>query len=278
MKPRSDRQETFAPLRDKTLANALLHLFVTEFGYENKTLFAQAMITRILETIEACTRPATLLKPGQMVWMAVVNDGHKHACQPMRTTPQVAVVLDLVCDAELQALVAGEDLRTVRQRRCARLLEQAFAQGGVLALNDLAAITLLPHQHVSRAIDAFQRAEGCLLPYRGSVQDIGATLSHRVEVARLLEAGYLEPEICRMLSPVHDLRSVENYAQTYKNVLKLLEHGFAPDEISAILSIGERLVRAYVEIVREHHPEVVTHNPHLRFTPMGQPDTSLGVK
>ena len=51
------------------------------------------------------------------------------------------------------------------------------------------------------------------------VQDIGPTLSHKVEVARLLEAGYLEPEICRKLSPIHCLRSVENYAQTYKIVI-----------------------------------------------------------
>jgi hypothetical protein len=80
-------------------------------------------------------------------------------------------------------------------------------------------------------------------------------------VARLLEAGHLEPEICRLLSPTHDLRAVENYAQTYKNVLKLLERGFAPGEISGILAIGERLVNAYVEIVREHHPEILASNP-----------------
>jgi hypothetical protein len=41
---------------------------------------------------------------------------------------------------------------------------------------------------------------------------------------------------------VHDLRSVENYAQSYKNVLKLLERGFAPKEISGILSLSKRLV------------------------------------
>jgi len=264
MRRRSDRQETFSPLRDKTLTNVLRHLFVTEFGYENKVIFAEAMIERTLETIEKFVKPASLLKPGQMLWMAVANDGHKHAYTRMRDIPQVPVVLDWVTDAELEALANHEDFLVVRQRRHTRLLNQTLAQGGVLAQNDLSAFSLINHQTVSDDIAAVQETEGLWLPYRGSVQDVGATISHRVEVARLLEAGYLEPEICRMLSPVHDLRSVENYAQTYKNVTKLLERRFSPTEVSGILSIGLRLVRAYIEIIREHHPEILAGNPHFQ--------------
>lgn len=264
MRRRTDRQETFSPLRDKTLTNVLRHLFITEFGYENKMIFAEAMIERTLETIETFVKPASLLKPGQMLWMAVANDGRKHAYTRMRDIPQVPVVLDWVTDADLEALANHADFRIVRQRRHARLLDQALAQGGVVAQSDLAAFSLISHQTVSDDIAAVQKTERRWLPYRGSVQDVGATISHRIEVARLLEAGYLEPEICRMLSPVHDLRSVENYAQTYKNVMKLLERGFSPTEVSGILSIGLRLVCAYIEIIREHHPEILAGNPHLQ--------------
>ena len=73
-----------------------------------------------------------------------------------------------------------------------------------------------------------------------------------------------------MLHPVHNLRSVERYAQYYKNVLKLLDHGFAPSEISSILSLSMRLVNDYIQIVKEHHPEIIAGNSHLQ----GQPDTS----
>lgn len=265
---RTGRQVTFSPLRDKTLDNILRHLFVTEFGYQRKVVFAEVMIARIIETIEAFVKPAALLKPGQMLWMAVANDGHKHAYTRMRDTPQVPVVLDLITDEDLAALADHEEFRVVRRRRHARLLDQTLAQGGVLAQGDLAAISLIAQQAVSTDIALVQQTEERQLPYRGSVQDIGGTISHRAEVARLLEAGYLEPEICRMLSPVHDLQSVENYAQTYKKVLRLLERGFAPVEISGILSIGLRLVHLYVDIVREHHPEIIEHNAHLRQSPV----------
>jgi len=264
MSRHTDRQKTFSPLRDKTLSSVLRHLFVTEFGYEKKVIFAEAMIERILETIEAFVKPASLLEPGQLLWMAVVNDGRKHARKSMKEICQVPVILDLVTDDELQALADGKEYRLVRRRRHARLLEQAFAQGGVLAQSDLAAITLTSRTQASDDIARIQENEDRILPYRGSVQDLGATITHKVEVIRLLEAGYLEPDICRRLSVVHDLRSVENYVQPYKNVMKLLERGLTPREVSDILSVSERLVEAYIEIIREHHPEVLAGNPHFQ--------------
>ena len=259
---RPKRERNFAPLRDKTLASVLRHLFVTEFGFDKKVIFAEVMIERILEVLETFLQPLPLLKPGQLVWMAVRRDRRKHTFESMKDTPKVPVVLDLVTDDDLQALAEGEAFLKVRRRRHTRLLEQALAQGGVLAQTDLCAISLASEKQVELDIQHVQQTEERLLPYRGSVQDIGPTLSHKVEVARLLEAGCLEPEIGRKLSPVHDLRSVERYAQTYKNVLKLLDGGFAPDEISGILSLSQRLVGSYVEIVKEHHPEVLAANPH----------------
>jgi len=264
---RTHRHRTFSPLQDKTVANVLRQLFVTEFGYENKVLFAEAMIERILQTLDAFMKPASLLRPGQLLWTAVVHDGRKHAFKPMKDIPQEPVILDLVTNDDLRDLADGEAFPVVRRRRHTRILKQAFAQGGVLAQTDLAAISLIHESHVGKDIAHVQKDEHCLLPYRGSVQDVGPTLTHKVEVARLLEAGYLEPEIARMLSPVHNLRSVEHYAQIYKNVLKLLEGGFAPSEISGILSISERMVDAYLDIVKEHHPEILATNPHLRDRP-----------
>lgn len=244
-------------MRDKTLNNVLRHQFVTEFGYENKVIFAEAMIERILETIDSFTQPAAQLKPGQLLWMAVPDDGHKHIKKRMRDTPQVPVVLDLITDTELAALEEGQEFKTVQRQRQARLLKQAHKQGGVLAQSDLSAITLRHRGGVSKDISAYQEANDLILPYRGSIHDIGATMTHKVEVIRLLEAGYLEPEICERLEIPHDITAVENYTQPYKNALKLLERGFTQFEIADILSISQRLVESYFEIIREHHPDML---------------------
>ena len=191
----------------------------------------------------------------------------------MRDTPQVGVVLDLITEEELAELEAGQEYKVVRQQRMARLLRQAYAQGGVLAQSDLAAIMLWSTSVAYTDLAAYGEANECILPYRGSVQDLGATVTHKVEVIRLLEAGFLEPEICKRLDIPHDLRQVENYAQTYKNVLKLLERGCSPEEVASILSVGQRLINSYLEIVQEHHPDLL----HVDRKPKQAPDEgSLG--
>lgn len=270
MKRRTTRERTLGPLQDKTLFNMLRQMFISEFGYEKKVIFAEAMIERILDTIAVFTSPASHLKPGQVLWLAVANDGRKHARQRMKMIPHVPVVLDLVHEDDLRGLAAKTTYPELRRRRMVRLLEQSMAQGGVLAQSDVTALTLDSPTRVGRAIAKYQKEEQRFLPTRGSVQDIGPTLSHKVEVIRLLEAGYLEPEICRRLSMVHSLESVEHYVQTYKNVIKLVERGFTSSEISGILSLGKRLLGAYIDIINEHHPALIDANPHLACESIGR--------
>lgn len=265
------RKRTFSPLQDKEIESVLLRLFVDEFGYENKVVFAQAMIQRILKTLAAFMKPRSLFKPGQLLWMAVANDGKKHAGQQMKDIPQVPVVLDLITQEDLQALAAGRKYIDIRRQRTARLLDQAFAQGGVLSQSDVASMILVSNDSIGEDIRHFQKKEKHLLPYRGTIHDLGRTLTHKVEIIRLFEQGYLESDICTMLSPAHDLSSVERYVQRYKNILKLLMRGFSPREISGILSISISLVVTYVEIACEHHPEIVRHNPYL---PLKEKDIS----
>jgi len=260
---RSHRHRNFSPLRDKTLVNVLRQLFAGEFGYENKMVFAEIMIQRILDAVDAFVKPASMIKPGQMLWMAVPDDGHKYAHRPMKDTPQVPVVLTVVADEDLEALADGEDLITIRRRRHARLVNQAHEQGGALAQTDLSAVTLMSETSVGQDLRRTQTEEERLLPTRGVVHDLGPTVSHKAAVIHLFEAGYLEPEIAERLSPVHSLRSVERYVQTYKNVLKLSKRGFSPDSIASILAIGHRLVAAYVDLVQEYHPTALVANPHL---------------
>lgn len=259
----SNRQRTFAPLQDKELESVLLRLFVDEFGYANKVIFAEVMIQRILDTLAAFMKPRSLMKPGQLLWMAVANDGSKHAGQPMKEIPKVPVVLDLITQEDLQSLADGQKYIEVRRQRNARLLEQAFEQGGVLSQSDLACMILVSNKGIGEDIRYFQKKEHRLLPYRGTVHDLGRALTHKVEIIRLFERGYLEPDICQMLSPAHDLSSVERYVQNYKNILKLLRRKFSPLEISGILSMSKSLLVSYVEIACEHHSDIVELNPYL---------------
>lgn len=258
----SFREHVYTPLRDKTLRNVLCHLFVTQFGYGDKTIFAEAIVDRVLGTLEQYLCPLQELKPGQVLWLAVAHDGHKHAHQAMRDVPLVPVVLDLVTDDELQALAQGQPYLQTRHQRVMRLLQQAFAQGGLLAEADLSALLLSSLSCISADIRQLQQA-GQHLPYRGTIQDLGPTLTHKAQTIRLYEQGHLETDICRLLSPTHSLEAVTRYIETYKRVTQLLERGFSAAEIGGILRLSTRLICLYATIIHQYHPDVLAKNPHF---------------
>ena len=41
-----------------------------------------------------------------------------------------------------------------------------------------------------------------------------------------------------------------------------MDRGFTPKEIGGILSLSDRLVGSYLEIVEEHHPNLLDGNSH----------------
>ena len=257
-------RQAYVGTAKRTFGQAIVHLLENNYGILGSRGVLELIAQDVTQLAEQFFPEQQHLRPGWMVFTGVKATGHKaYPGQSGADHQLVTLHWPVLTDDDLQALSAGESFRNVRRQRHARLLDQALAQGGVLAQTDLAALTLTCEGVVGDDIAHVQQTQGRRLPYRGAVQDVGPTLSHKVEVARLLEAGYLEPEICRMLSPVHNLRSVENYAQSYKNVLKLLERGFAPEEISGILSLSRRLVDQYIQIVKEHHPEIVWQNSSL---------------
>jgi hypothetical protein len=263
MRKRSTRYRDYHPLLAKTVPNALLSLFIEQFGYGDKVVLAQAMIERILETLMDLLQPAALVKPGQMVWLAVPADGPKYAHQPMDKLPKKRVTLDLITLGDIKRFEQGVPIPEIRRQREARLIRQTRAQGAALAQSDVSLVTLVGGCTVSTDLKRYQQENGCVLPYRGVEHDMGSTCSHKVEIIRLLEQGYLESEIRRKLKIEHSLSSIERYVQPYKNAIRLLEKDFTPVEICCILGMPARLLEQYIEIIRVHHPDIIENSSHV---------------
>ena len=264
MRRRSTRYRDYHPLLAKTVPNALLNLFIEQFGYGDKVVLAEAMIERILDTLMELVQPSTLVKPGQLVWLAVPVDGPKYTHQPMDKLPKKRVTLDLITFEDIKRLEQGVSIPEIRRHRQARLIRQARAQGAALAQSDVSLMTLVVSSTVSTDLKRYQLENQCVLPYRGVEHDTGPTRTHKVEVIRLLEQGYLESEIRRKLKIEHSLSSIERYVQPYKNVIKLLERDFTPTEICCILTMPARLLEQYIEIIHEHYPDIIENNSHVK--------------
>ena len=85
-------------------------------------------------------------------------------------------------------MVAGMRQHT-RRNKLVRLCTQAYAQGGVLSLADVALLIHKSMTPVSQDIVEYGRASGETVPRRGTVHDMGRSITHKAIICykRLVE-------------------------------------------------------------------------------------------
>ena len=79
--------------------------------------------------------------------------------------------------------------KDVVKQRIARLLTEAYSQGGVLTQIDVAVLLSISRKTVTRYIAEYERETGISLPYRGKIHDIGPAMTHKAEIVELMVKG-----------------------------------------------------------------------------------------
>ena len=101
------------------------------------------------------------------------------------------MILDVVTREDIDGLIAGGSWNDLREARIVRLCQQAHAQGGLLSQVDLGLLMTQSNSAISQAMRAQFRASpnAKLLPSRGSLHDLGQTVSHKRSICykRLVE-------------------------------------------------------------------------------------------
>ena len=102
----------------------------------------------------------------------------------------------------------------------ARLFLQADEQGGCLTSAEVAVLLRVSPSAIVYYIKQWEREHGRLLPRRGTVHDMGRTLTHKpVIVRKLFLEGKSVEQVCRETH--HSPEAVHRYIEAFKRVLLL---------------------------------------------------------
>lgn len=243
---------TYGPLAQKTLHNVLKRELMEQFGFENMGLIADGLIRRFLELLDGYSPDRIRLLPGQMLWLAVARNEKIGYGKSMLRSKLVPVVLTVLSSEDLEAM--ANDRKTVRELRprvVARMLKEAETQGGVLALSDVGAILRVSTQTVSAAVQAYaQDHPDEVLPYRGTLHDLGPTKTHKLQAIELKFMGCLTREIARRIH--HDPSSVDAYQRDFERVYQLYRDGKDPNQISFLTKLSRQLVEEYIGLINDY--------------------------
>lgn len=226
-------------------------LIATFFARECPKLFGPVLCEKLAEELvalfDAVSPPRSSIRPGQMLWVAL--DARTRGDSPRRRL--VPVLLDLVSEEDVQRLASGAPRAQVTGDAIARMIRQAYEQGGILSSRDLGLITLRQPGAASQARMLYEAGQRCTLPHTGALHDMGSCVTHKAQIIRKVIHEKKDPVAvareCR-----HTQRAVDRYLSDYQRVSTLYRLGNDEDFIHLVTRIARHVIRQYIKLIREN--------------------------
>jgi len=251
------RSERVVVSEDLVLPQSVVERLVEQFREEAQVgpRVAQKLIRDLAVLRERFCPRLSELSPGEM--MVIASDARGHRIQGRKSGRQqiVPVIVQLFTEEELGWLAgvqspSSKTIAVFEQRRMARVLVQAYKQGGLLPLAQMQWLFQLHMTKVGTALSAYEAEHQVILPTPGSVLDAGCKQTHKALITELRLDGRTTLEISRLV--YHSPEAVDRYEREFDSVLILETHGVEPALMSIVLRRSPRLIRQLRDLVQEH--------------------------
>jgi hypothetical protein len=243
-----EKPSPYSGLEQKTFHTALANLLTIDFGIACGRIVLNHLCIAIEKLVEDFYPLHTRLKVGQMLWSAVHESERPSYGKRIQDCKIVPVILTVVNSDDIKALKNNSKSSELQTTVIKRLCEEAHQQHGVLTEADLRAITKLSMTHISLLIRKYESKTDTIIPRRGTVHDIGRSLTHkRIVCYKYFVQRYSTPRIARETN--HSLNDIERYIHDYKRVKYCLLKNMTAKEIAIILKMSDSLVNEYIQLI-----------------------------
>lgn len=245
------QEKMYGPAEQKTYTGALCAFFAREFPQLAGERSRQAIVQAIVEMTQRFFPETAHLRPGQTTWTTVAKQVSSAYGKTIDETPLVPVVLSVMAADEVTQRKQGKRLRELKIEAVGRLCRQADEQGGCLTNVEMAVLLKTTPTTISTYIREYENRHGELLPRRGTIHDLGPTLTHKKEICRLL---FLEQcsvsETCRRTR--HSPQAVNRYITNFRQVLTCKANGLDPQQTAFATKLSRPLVEEYHRLFDEY--------------------------
>lgn len=235
---------TYGPQAAKTFCGALEAFFAAEFPQQAGLRARRAIVQGIVDLVHQFFPQTTHLRQGQVTWVSVAKDEVAAYGKTMPKTRMVPVILTLIAEDEAAQRRDGKRLRDLKRDAVARLCSETDAQGGCITAAEIAILLKTTPTTVGRYIAQWQEIHGKLLPRRGTIHDMGPTLTHKKEICRLLFLeGMTVAETVNTTK--HSTKAIDRYITNFRQVFTCKAKGLNVDETARATKLSKRLVEEY---------------------------------
>ena len=247
---RNIHRDTWKPQRAKNFDSAIRHFIQTEFPRLGGPKVIDLFCKQIKEFINQFHPKGEYVSFGQLPWCGVAKEDLPARAKTIAETKLRPVILSLIEDEDYVKLEVGVPFREVTKDRIARVMIQADKNGVELTTIELGLMFSYTHSGISNFIAQYEKDHDCILPRRGTVHDMGRSVSHKAKICRkkLLE-GKETPDIAKEC--FHDPMSVDKYLLDLHRISFCRKKGMSKEEISFSIQRSLSLVEEYLELIEE---------------------------
>ena len=241
----------YSTVQYKNFPSALFAFFEKECPHIGGSAVRKTLVDLICRMVGEFFPETSHLRPGQTPWVTVDVKEKGNYGKSIKDTKLVPVTLDLIKDGELRERAEGKKVSDIKRETAVRLCRQAYSQGGCLTLAEVAVLMKSSVTTASKYIWEYEAKTGEVVPYRGTIHDIGPTLTHkRIIIQKLFIEQQTVQQVMR--ETCHSCRAIERYITSFKQILLCHKKGMPVEEIAFAVHKTPRLVSEYMAIVNEY--------------------------
>ena len=242
-------KDTIPSYAKKDLPSALNVFFEENCPQLGGDLTRLPVVNEIMKMVEEYMPKTERLRQGQLVWYAVDENetsGYGKKIEKCKTKP---VILDLLSGEDIDDLMNKVSKKERMKKISIRLFKQAYKQKGVLTNQDLGGILKLSSGTISKYIREYENDHNEIVPRRGSIHDMGPTLTHKKIICYkyFREAKSVE-DISRETR--HSAEAISRYIDAFARVRECLKENWDINRISQVTSISRSLTQVYIDLIR----------------------------
>lgn len=236
---------------ERAKAKSLDQQFLQEMkdGLNCSRFEAQGILDKVHEVFAPLLSASYRLHPGQV--LVSVVDASAPAGASLAEASQRLVRLTLDGGEEDLEIRRRGGVNTLRQHRLDRMAEEAFQQGGLLTLEDLAKLFNCGVRTLVRDL-AQLRQRGIEPPLRSRVRDMGRAVTHRRQIVEQWLRGREYSDIAR--DQYHSVASVARYVDQFKRCAHLFEEAFDLNTVAFLVGISVSLAGQFHKLWSEMEP------------------------
>lgn len=249
-----DCVKRYGSASERFLKPIIMNFFRTEFPKLFGPVIRAKLADELINLFEKNCPETTKLKPGQLLWSAL--DKNTRGDSPNRKF--VPVVLSIVTPDDIEQLTKGIKPSVITKYTIARIINEAYSQGGILSTRDIALLTLRGMSAISLMRSSYEKEHQIILPHTGALHDMGSTVTHKAAIIYKVVIQKKDPSIAAKETN-HSQRAVDRYLKDYNRVKTVYEQNQDITFIHLATGIAKHVIKQYIDILKNENEQVLNY-------------------